>query len=269
MEEVQHPPAAVEVKRKRERPPAPIKGDGITVRQELFVCNFTGEMCKNAIFLPGVVGACFANLPVARAWLYTKDGIDDDRRAKIFEAACAQFEQAVEGVPVLTSVRDLAQFGGTMGVNQWLPNYGMWHAHAQKYGQNVEQYTAAQKKPRKKPAKKPTTPKLELAKGTHLLSHTNKLKAKTVAADAGGKERFTAVAAMQKLHKFCADHPDTYSELLVHGPNDSCAVVLTRSDCSVSEEARNEAATRLFQVHCHGPAVVFAQKKLTVVFSTE
>ncbi len=263
---VEPKPAAA--KKRARKPAAPAVGAGVTVLGDRFVCSYSAQIREHAIFIPGVPTVCFANIPCAFAWL--RDNVRDaatltDLKTKVCEA----YEQpSIDGVLTPPDRSYLSDFGGDRLYPEWIGELAFWDIQASVKGSTVAQWKKQEKKSGTSKRGKGADKRLTLDTGMYSvgvggMAATKKVDTIDGAEDATG---LTAIKATRKLAKFVASHPDL--ACLTHTITLAGGCVITYLALSegmpVPEKVGNHTATMLTGVPVVGPAIVFANKKMSV-----
>lgn len=164
-------PAAAGKKRSRSSGGAASRSRGgalPVIMGDRWVCAYSGHFCKHAVFIPGYLDKCFANIPCALAWL-EETVSDETKRDDLIGKLCHAYNQLPSNIIKARDRKHLLDFGGEMDYKSWIQPFKMWDEHAAQNGVTVEQWQESQKKPKKKKEEK-----LTFEVGGYLVAHNVK-----------------------------------------------------------------------------------------------
>lgn len=154
-----------ENKKKRTRTPKPkVKGNGVVVVDDQFVCTYTGDKVAKGLILPQTTGCVFRDLP--SAFSYARDQLPPEEAAQLAETWCEKLKQVREQVPYAPPRTQLVQFDGLFTYEQAFPNAELWKSLTEKHGVDVATWKESKKR-KPKAAKKDT---VTLSKGLYVIT---------------------------------------------------------------------------------------------------
>lgn len=275
--------AAAKVAKKRVRAKAKALGGDdatLTVLDQRFVCNYSGRVIKQAIFIPGHNNVCFANIPCAFAWLDDHSNATPEEIAKLKEAVCEEYEQPLESIVRAPPRNALSDFGGDQTYDAWFGLLRHWDILTETRGTTVVDFRANQKTKGKSASKKGkgAAAKVVFEPAMYVISYgksaagCKKINALDGAVEKGDKDRLTPVAAIRKITTFINAHTEPAQE---EGAPGKCPYArVTRDEdgfhfqgltaLAAEEKYANHIATQLVGLPIYGPAVVFFTRKTSV-----
>jgi len=281
---------AAQVKRKRapaKRKPkaaALITGPGATIISNKFVDSYTGELVDNTIGIPGYEDvARFATVPTMMAYLEENCKSKEDF-ATLSDAVAATFEQQLP-LPRAPPNVLLRSFGGKLDFAEYISDLAVWDALTAEKGENVEEYKKRTSSKKRGGAKRAAPATATIAAGLVKIVHSSATAAAVKvcnAADATvdkeSKNKNTPTSFIKSQNSFIGKTVEVAPDLLSKKPRfqrvlidtpGSVAIVLKPVPGTVLNEDEtknftNHVAQRLTGEEVYGPALVFAQRKLTV-----
>lgn len=263
------------------------KGVGVNIVGNRFCCSYTGHMCERAIFIPGVEGAAFANIPSAFAWIDIQSSMDDETKTRLKQQLCDFYHQLPTQVIHLPPRERLKDFGGVLSYEEWMGQGFFWDVHAQREGTTVEAYRAGLSKKSRRGANED---QLVLQKGMQVIlpgkSIATSVKRVTAvdelpkvkfadgeevqeddATEKRPKNRLTPLGCWSKLSNFVSkNNPALWEKRAKVLANDSgmAFFVTARADYgdqNVHKTIYNEYGSRLLCEDAFGPVVVISQRR--------
>jgi hypothetical protein len=244
------------VKRAR---PKPVKGPGVATVGNRYVGSFSGKVVEKAIFIPGVKGAAFANIPCAVAWLTDCAGIEIARIAELTAALAEAYDQTTSNVTRSPHRSLLATFGGELDYDTWIGDLAMWDGFTDDKGETLADYKkriAPKPKVAKKPAKKQV--KVAFDAGMYLITvkgQPQRIDPEPVEGVVPSKHP-TAVSALRRMKQW-SDLPirihDTKEHHMITGARDLA-----------DPKQLNVISSKIAGADCYGPALVIFLKKASI-----
>lgn len=266
-----------------------ITGPGVTIIQNKFVDSYTGELVDNTVGIPGYEDvARFATLPTMVAYLQENCKSEDDYNA-LCAAVAERFEQQLPLVRAPPNVL-LRSFGGKLDFVEYIGDLAVWDALTAEKGENVEEYksrTSSKKRGSKAgSSKRGTAATATIAAGLAKIVHSSATAAAVKvcnAADASAevakqdKLKNTPASFIKSQNSFLGKSSGIGEDLsktvrfhrVLKEGSGYIAIVLQALPGTVltEEETKsytNHVAQRLTGESVYGPALVFAQRKITV-----
>jgi len=254
-------------KRSRAKAKPAVSGNGVVVVGNRFVCSYSGRVVANAIFIPTVDTACFANIPCALAWLEDncKDAtINDGLR----HALATEYEQTLENIERAPKRELLADFGGNLFYDEWIGALAYWDHLTESIGLSVDGYSKRGTGTATKRGKGAAA-RVAFEAAMYVIAHAKgaggckKVNALDGAVEKGAKERLTPVAALRKLSTFRNTHEDTFQVEHVDGEGYSATTNVKAEGLltPVDDKLINNIATQLVGHTVYGPALVIFTRK--------
>ena len=245
----------------------------VTILNNRFVCSYSAQITEKAIFLPGDLTVCFANLPCAFSYIDLTVS-DEAKRRDLKIALCNAYEQNVETVQSAPDRNLLACFGGNRSYEEWIGPLAFWNVLTSNSGTTVAEYQQLLKSGGKQATK--AAGKVTFEVGLYVVSPKGapkRVNAVDGAVEKGAKENLTPVRAYRKLHTFIAKQSKEntavkYRVIEIVDPKDSWrgwgVTLAADSEEPGAEQAQNKVASSLTGSQLFGPAVVFITRKTAV-----
>ncbi len=269
------PPAPT---KKRSRKVTDISGDGVTLINNRFMCNYSGEFSDYRVFIPGYeTVASFRNLPCAVAYINIR-GKTGDGKLRLINALLEHYQQTV--IPSAAPVSDLNTFGGKLDYEQWMQDMNIWDTFTNEKGQSADEYLS-QKSNTKRTAKKGGTDKINFESGAYLIGADGSTQAAAKAInctdplpEGAGRGKLSSASARRKQLNFLKKWTVKGEEGVTHCPfstslaaGESFVAIALTADEELSEEQTetlNIVASALTQTPCYGPTYVVFTKKMSI-----
>lgn len=262
-----------------------ISGPGATIIANKFVDSYTGELVDNTVGIPGYEDvARFATLPTMIAYLEENCKSKEDY-ATLCSAVAERFDQQLP-LPRAPPNVLLRSFGGKLEFVEYIADLAVWDALTAEKGENVEEYksrTTSKKRSGAATAKRnnAVTIVAGLAKIVHSSATAAAVKVCNAAdGDVGNKEsklKNTPASFIKSQNSFLGKSSGIDEELAKHvrfgrvlkeGSGYVAVVLQPLPGAVLTDDERssftNHVAQRLTGEPVYGPAIVFAQRKITV-----
>ncbi len=242
-------------------------GSGIIIIQNRFVCNYSGRILEKAVVPKDFTGACFANLPCAKAWL-AENITDTEEQSELWRKLCEQYEQVPESIPLPMPREQLADFGGDESYASWAQGIMFWDTLTEATGVSCEDYQATNKKSRGGKGK-PKVQSVSFTRGMWVISHKQgapdckMVDALDGAVEKGAAHRLTPAAALAKLRTFSDKHPGEFKTALLTRESCTAIALMPDAEAQPAMTLANHVATQLLGSIVFGPCVVVVQRKIT------
>lgn len=233
-----------------------------------FVCDVTGRLLEKRIVVPGFERhLSFSNVPCAVYFVRTQCTGGPEKEQELLDAIAERYEQVGE-LPQTPSPKQLEEFGGRLSYDQWIGELDKWDQFTEEKGQTVEEHRTAPKRAKKKArAKKKQPVKFVFdSKKVYLIKHTSAKQTAIVECNSLDDVRKALRSARNWFNRNnVEEQAGMFSQTF--GDAGNCAGIYNTAPVGNNGlKSYNEVAWRLLGDEVHGPAVVWAHKKFSLVF---